>query len=57
MDSRTLMLPPDAPPGDYHLEVGMYEWPSLNRLPIADSQNRSQGDHFVLPDVVRVIGR
>jgi hypothetical protein len=57
MDSRTLTLPPDAPPGDYHIEVGMYEWPSLTRLSIADAQHRSQGDHVVLPDVVRVIDR
>ena len=57
MDSRTLTLPPDAPPGDYHLEVGMYEWPSLTRLPMLDTQNRSQGDHVALPDLVPVIGR
>ena len=57
MDSRTLTLAQDAPPGDYHLEVGMYEWPSLVRLPMADVQHRSQGDHIVLPDMVRVISR
>jgi hypothetical protein len=57
MDPRTLILSQDAPPGDYHLEVGMYEWPSLTRLPMADSQNRSLGDHVVLPDLIRVIDR
>ena len=57
LDARTLTLPPDAPPGTYHLEIGMYEWPSLQRLPMTDAANRAQGDHYVLPEAVRVIGR
>ena len=57
LDSRTLTLPTDAPPGAYHLEVGMYEWPSLQRLPITDAQNHAQDDHYVLPETIQVVGR
>ncbi len=32
--SVSLQLPADLPPGDYRLLVGMYRWPSLERLPV-----------------------
>lgn len=32
--SVSLQLPADLPPGDYRLFVGMYRWPSLERLPV-----------------------
>ena len=57
LDPRTITLPADASPGTYHLEVGMYEWPSLQRLPITDAADRARGDHAVLPETIRVIGR
>ncbi len=55
IDPRTLVLPPDASPGEYQIEVGMYEWPSLLRLPVTDANSRNQGDHIILPDRIRVI--
>jgi hypothetical protein len=30
----TLKLPDDLPAGDYYLQVGVYLWPSLERLPV-----------------------
>ncbi len=30
----TIELPGELPPGDYHLLVGVYLWPSLERLPV-----------------------
>jgi len=29
-------IPPDAPPGDYWLRVGMYTYPALQNVPLAD---------------------
>lgn len=54
VDSRTLIVPKDTPPGEYHLEVGMYEWPSLKRLPVVDAKGHDQGDHIILPQDLQV---
>lgn len=35
VDVHRLELPPDAPPGTYELEVGMYRQPAVERLPVA----------------------
>jgi len=37
-DTHPLALPTDLAPGRYRLQVGMYRWPSLERLPAADDQ-------------------
>lgn len=34
--SRCMTLPPDAPPGDYHLELVVYDWRTLERLPLIE---------------------
>ena len=47
-DRHLLMLPPDIPPGDYSLRVGMYE-PDLNlRLNYIDIANNEQGNSLTL---------
>jgi hypothetical protein len=33
VDRKALQLPPNLPEGEYQLVIGLYEWPSLNRLP------------------------
>ncbi|NDJ86950.1 MAG: hypothetical protein GYB66_13800 [Chloroflexi bacterium] len=33
-DNHGLVLPDDLPPGEYHLQVIIYEWPELQRLPV-----------------------
>lgn len=38
----------DLPPGEYQIEIGMYTQPSLERLPVNDS------DHLLLPDRIKV---
>jgi hypothetical protein len=35
VDRYTLSLPPDAPPGDYRLLAGMYDWHTGQRLTVA----------------------
>jgi hypothetical protein len=36
-DRHTLALPPDLPPGTYHLWVGAYYWQTLERLPVLEN--------------------
>ena len=35
VDTQTLALPPDLPPGEYWLHIGMYQWQDGSRLPVA----------------------
>jgi hypothetical protein len=49
-DAHPLVLPADMPPGTYRLQVGMYTWPDLDRLPAQDRTGA------VLPDGVVVLG-
>ncbi len=53
-DVYELTIPCDAKPGDYRLIVGMYQWPSLKRLPVNDAAQRALSDHFELPIILRV---
>lgn len=56
VDMVTISVPPDLPPGSYRLEVGMYGWPDLVRLPVTDERGASLGDRFILPANVSVTG-
>jgi hypothetical protein len=56
-DAYTLVIPHDAAPGDYRLAVGMYQWPSLQRLPVTDADGHALGDQAVLPITVQVVGQ
>ncbi len=42
-DTHTLMVAPDAEPGDYRLLVGMYRWDTGERLPVMDENNQASG--------------
>jgi hypothetical protein len=53
-DVYALTIPRDAEPGDYRIIVGMYPFPSLQRLPVTDAAHRALGDHFELPILLRV---
>ena len=37
-DSHTITLPPDLPPGQYHLEFGLYDSQTQVRLPVVSGQ-------------------
>ena len=41
----TIPLPADIPPGQYTVKVGLYQWKTLERLPVADDQS---GENAVL---------
>ena len=36
-DRHTLPLPSDLQPGEYRLEVGVYYWQTLERLPVVEN--------------------
>ncbi|MDE3088990.1 MAG: hypothetical protein KGJ80_06370, partial [Chloroflexota bacterium] len=54
-DDYTLTLPRDLAPGEYRIEVGLYEQPSLTRLRVTDKDGKQVGDHLVLDDEVQVV--
>ncbi len=47
-DDYTLPLPADLAPGEYSIELGIYEYPSLARLDVADAIDKPLGDHLTL---------
>ncbi len=56
-DPYSLTIPPDAAPGSYHLEIGMYQWPSLARLPVTGGTSGSPADHLILETKVDVVAK
>ena len=54
-DARHLVLDSDAPAGAYWLRVGMYRWPSLERLPVWDAQGVEQPERVVVLQSVQVV--
>jgi len=53
-DEYHIALPHDMESGEYKIEVGLYEYSSLARLSVVDSNGKSLGDHLVLPDLLRI---
>jgi len=54
VDHYDIDLPPDAGSGDYELEVGMYLFETLERLPVTDEHGRRLPEDRVLLGTVRV---
>ncbi|MBX3055460.1 MAG: DUF2723 domain-containing protein [Anaerolineae bacterium] len=52
LDPYRLVIPPDLPPGDYWIEVGLYEMVNGRRLHISDANGNLNGDRFILGQVV-----
>jgi hypothetical protein len=53
-DAHRLALDPALPAGTYRLQVGMYAWPSLERLQVWDSQGVEQPDRAVVLQDIEV---
>jgi hypothetical protein len=53
-DVHPIPLGADLPAGTYRLWVGMYRWPSLERLPVWDEQGVEQPDQSLSLDTIRV---
>jgi hypothetical protein len=48
VDRHRLKLDPDLPPGDYALEIGLYDAASGARAPVADPSGQPLGDRLIL---------
>ncbi|MGD9099628.1 MAG: hypothetical protein PVF45_04045 [Anaerolineae bacterium] len=53
-DLHRIALDHELPAGTYHLQVGMYPWPDLERLPIWDSQGVEQPNGVIVLGSVQV---
>jgi hypothetical protein len=52
-DTHSIEVGQGAPPGSYHLLVGMYGWPSLERLPaFLPDGSRWPDDQVLFEDIV-----
>ena len=52
LDERVLTVPEGIGPGTYRLLVGMYRWPSLDRLPALRSDgSRWPDDRILLTEI------
>lgn len=56
-DRYSLQIPGDMPPGDYVVEVGMYDPETLARLPVLDDQGQRVAEDRIVLGRVRVIAR
>ena len=56
-DVYRIALPADLAPGDYQLEIGMYDPATVRRLPMLDASGSSQPDDRLLLGGLRVEGR
>jgi hypothetical protein len=56
-DDYQLVVQPDAPPGDYLVEVGMYDasTPDFQRLPRLDDEGHVVDNRIILDTVIRVV--
>jgi hypothetical protein len=55
-DQYDLLIPPEAPSGDYRIEVGMYLAETGERLPVLVEAGQVQDNRVVL-EQVQVVGR
>jgi hypothetical protein len=53
-DEYTITVPADAAPGDYRLEIGLYDGATQQRLPVFDAQGQPAGDRLLLGQAVQV---
>ncbi len=53
-DRYGLLVPSNTPPGEYTLEVGMYDPATLTRVPVFDASGKQVADDRVLLDPVTV---
>jgi hypothetical protein len=53
-DLHRIALDHELPAGTYHLQVGMYPWPDMERLPVWDSQGVKQPNGVIILRSVQV---
>ncbi|MCB8966881.1 MAG: hypothetical protein H6660_08275 [Ardenticatenaceae bacterium] len=52
LDPYRLTIPAELPPGQYLIEVGLYEMVGKRRLHISDAQGNLVGDRYILGSVI-----
>ncbi|MCP4537680.1 MAG: hypothetical protein GY832_11070 [Chloroflexi bacterium] len=50
-DPILIPIQPDTSPGEYTLQVGLYSWPEIERLPVLDDLGQPINDHVVLETI------
>jgi len=53
-DKHRLILPPDLPPGEYYLSVGLYTLKDGERLPILWADSGASGDNLILSETIMI---
>jgi len=56
IDHFAISIPAEAPPGEYELEIGFYDWRTLERLPVLDTTGQIIGDRVILGRV-QILGQ
>jgi uncharacterized membrane protein len=51
LDGHQLLLPPGLYPGHYQVQVGLYHWESLQRLPVLNEAMQPVSDYVVLGEI------
>ena len=54
-DRHEIAIKPEAPSGEYLIEVGLYEAISGARLPVLDEEGQVQGDRVLLADTISIL--
>ncbi len=57
VDRHVLTLAPEAPEGDYQIEVGLYQFETGARLPITSATGEPWGDHLLLETRLHLAAR
>ncbi|MFB0545769.1 MAG: ArnT family glycosyltransferase [Anaerolineae bacterium] len=55
VDEYEVVIQPEAPSGEYRIEVGLYEAATGRRLDVHDEQGEAQGDSLLLDSRLRVV--
>jgi 4-amino-4-deoxy-L-arabinose transferase-like glycosyltransferase len=50
-DPYAIPLDPSAPPGQYAIEIGLYDPATIERLPVLDAQGQIIADHLILTHI------
>jgi hypothetical protein len=53
-DTHPLPIKPDMPPGTYALRVGMYRWPSMERLLVKDGSGIELSDRAIELSTIQI---
>ncbi len=51
IDRYALQLPPDLLPGIYYVQIGWYDWQTLDRLPVVSADGEPFGERVIIAEV------